>query len=105
MIVRTFFVVDYFELEQMIIDKYKPDYAPEAPWRQAYSIPAALECGNDTSHEFFIDGEIDEWDQAALGRWVGEPNSAWGPHPAIFLNQFVLEKTLEAGWYLIRVSW
>lgn len=103
--IRTYFVIDYSELEQMIIDKYKPDYAPEEPWRTFYSVPAVLECGNDTSHEFFIDGEIDEWDQADLGRWVGEPNAAWAPMPHIFLNQFVIDRAIEPGWYLIRVSW
>lgn len=56
---KTVHKVDAFDLENLVIETYS--LAPDA-----YSFQADEECANDTSHEYQVTGEVDEYEAADI---------------------------------------
>lgn len=82
---KTIFECEYYELEKFVKEKYGVDY----------DFVANEECGNDSSHTFTVDGEVDE---------------DFDIHVVSYRNYDLMNKLckdghIEPGEYLINVCW
>lgn len=95
---KTFHTVDYSDLQEFIRNEFgRPDY----------SLPADIECSNDSSHTFSVGSDewhlLDEYDierveEFKIGKHV---DYITGP-----LLQHLYEMgQIPAGEYLVLVSW
>ena len=96
---KVVFKVDYSDLEQYI----------KKVTGKSFSIPACLECGNDTEHEIEI-GDHPEWldeknkkacEDFLFGSAKNVPNYSlnW------LMETMLLHNLIEKGTYIISVSW
>jgi hypothetical protein len=114
---ETVHKVDYKELEKLVHETY--GFEPEMPkWTQnrpefkdnksllewPYSFVAIEQCGNDSSHEFYVDGKLDDSDQEELDEWVESGGKKWIFNSAV-LNDLCKQGIIPAGNYIVRVSW
>jgi hypothetical protein len=93
--------MDYNELEKLIHEKFG---------FKEYEFAAVEECGNDSSHEFTVDGELDEWDKETLHEWEHGNPEMEGKHfvhysNGILLNALCFHEIIEPGEYIISVCW
>ena len=63
-----------------------------------------LESPNDTTHEFDVDGNLDEDDQEALEKAIKKGYLEYYRY-GVILNDLVRQGLMEPGQYLVRVSW
>jgi hypothetical protein len=86
--------IDYGDLEEFIKQVYNI---------KDYSFVLIQECGNDSSHEFTADGEIDEFDlEDAAKIRSGEIDLYQN---SLLLNCLVADGYIPKGDYVIRVCW
>ena len=71
---------------------------------KSYSFVEVEECGNDSSHSFYVDGDIDPLDQADF---VKIKNGEEVPKYCnmLLLNILCADGHIEKGEYVIKVSW
>jgi hypothetical protein len=96
------------------VTSYKVDYSDFERYLQdltgkRISIPAILECGNDTDHDFYP-GEHPDWmdpeDQKDAEAFLfGDAKTCPTYHFSDLLETMVIHKLLEPGNYTIHVSW
>lgn len=92
---RLYKVIDYNDLDKLVSKTYGREY----------EVVAAQECNNDTCLSYYADEEkFDKWDMAALRDWISGDNDD-APSLHVLLNDMVNNSILEAGWYLIQISW
>lgn len=89
----THIKVKYDDLDRFIEHIYGVD---------EYSFVAEQEANNYSSYDFTVDGELDEWDEEELRKFV-EKKSDCGP--ATILNDMCRREIIEPGEYLIEVYW
>lgn len=92
---QTLIVVNYRDLENEVKDA----------WGHEWSFPGDQESSNDVDHSFYgISGEEDIYDNEAFEDFKksGKPTFYMARE---ILNALVREGRIEAGDYLIRVSW
>lgn len=89
---KTVFSADYHEVEQLI-----NEYFPKLNGQ--YEIPCSEECSNDVTLEYDLDGKLDTWDEQS----IEEGKEMYMTRT--YLDKLVSVGTLEAGTYIIRVSW
>jgi hypothetical protein len=89
------FKADYNDIERLIEDHFGFN---------EYNIACEEEVGNDTSLDYDLDGELDEWDHKDIAAMLATKRpKQW--RTRTLLNYLVSEKVLEPGQYIIRVSW
>lgn len=89
------FEVDYSELEVMVKEVYGINY----------EYPCDMECNNDTSQTFNIDGKIDDYHRMNIKEWL-ESNGTKGNYMGReLLNDLCANGYIEPGKYLVKVSW
>jgi hypothetical protein len=86
--------MDYAELEKLVKEKFG---------FKKYCFAAVEECGNDSSHEFTVDGELDEFDKEDLKKW--EDGEFVKYTNGILLNALCFHEIIEPGDYVIEVFW
>ncbi len=85
--------VDYNDMDRFI---------REATGKNA-EIVAMQEWGNNESHEFDLDGKVDEYDMKKVQAFLAGKNPSYCLRA--ILNYLVREEFLLPGTYLIEVSW
>lgn len=90
---KTVHAVSYDALERLIQEVYGHDY----------QMIASEEWGNDSQHEFVLDGKNDEWDQGHVADFMAGKLTSFGTHA--ILNDLVKKGRLAPGTYLVDVSW
>lgn len=94
--IKTTKHIDYSELEKFYTKVYKP--------KEEYSFVAIEECGNDSSHEFSVTGNIDKYDaKDALAIRAGDSIPTHKNH--LLLDVLCADGHLPKGDYVIWVSW
>lgn len=104
---RVVFMVDAYDLGAFI----------EQELGKPIEIPAALESGNDTSHEFTVKTDnhfnmetkkyeygLDKWDTEDVENFLSTGAYSFST-PSNLMNYLCMEGKLEAGEYVVRVSW
>lgn len=86
---RTVIEMSYSELETLV-HKHMIKH-------RDYSFVDTEECGNDTSHTFDVNGEIDEWERKELAKGKGSNYAV--------LNHLCAAGVIPPGSYLIEVCW
>lgn len=89
---KTVFSADYNDVEKLI-----NEYFPKLNGK--YEIPCSEECNNDVTLEYDLDGNLSTYDERGIE--AGEEMYM----TRTYLNKLVSVGTLEAGTYIIRVSW
>lgn len=85
--------VDYRDFEEFVISIYGGDY----------EFVVVEECGNDSDHSFSPDGKISDFEAEKVKKIKSGKYPNYTNH--LLLNLLVKEGYIEAGNYLIRVSW
>lgn len=94
--VKTVIDVDYVDLEGFIEAHYGVD---------DYSVIADLECKNDSSHTVSVSGgKLDKYDTKTLNEFKSG-KAEYGCSLHILMQDMCNEGVIEAGDYLINVSW
>lgn len=94
-VIKTYFVVDYNDLEQFIINEFGHD---------DYSFVADIECGNASDHEINVVNEpLDEYHQARVDRFIITGNGSYVTKH--LLQHLCTQGKVLPGRYLISVSW
>lgn len=92
----TVIKVDWNDLENFIEHVYDLD--------ESYSVVASLECGNDTSHEIYVDSQdIDKYHNEEMMDFMEN-----GEDPGIqtIMNDLARKKLIpDNAEYIIRVCW
>lgn len=90
---RVMFEVDWHDLEEAINKHYGKDY----------EFVPDIECGNDSSHDFRVDGKVNQYDQERLDEFkeTGDYNFLAGT----LLNDLCRQGLIEPGDYLVQVCW
>lgn len=97
----TVIKMGYHELEALVHEKFG---------FKEYEFACVEECGNDSSHSFDVDGELDKWDKETLDQWENGNPSMKNKHfvhysNGVILNALCFHEIIEPGEYIIRVSW
>lgn len=98
--VKTVIEMDYYELETIVNNHYNLPHNGDG-----YEFVAVQECGNDSSHTFYIPKAepLSKWDQKSI------EELKLGKHPCYcnhaILQDLVNNGVLAPGEYLIKVSW
>jgi len=93
--INTILAVDYTDVEDLI-NKY---YFDGVESRKAYCFCAAEEVGNDSQHEFDIDGVLDEYDM----KQINERKTSYMTYN--YLNDLANKGIIDKGTYIISVYW
>lgn len=92
--VEKYYAVDYGELEKEI----KTTYGRE------FSVPADLECANDTIHRFVVKRKpLSKWDKEELRRFVDGENPSYLLYT--LMQDLVNREAIPAGNWLVEVCW
>ena len=83
----------YDELEDMV----------KETWGHDWEFVSDQECSNDSSHEFSVDGEIDEWGQKEIDEFAKTGKGSFLARD--LMNTLYKMGKLEKGEYLIQVCW
>ncbi len=91
---KTVTEIDYRELETLVEEKLG---------FKDYSFVATEECGNDSTHEFSVNGVLDVWEEGYVKEWER------GEQP-LYTNGAILNKLCQKGFipkgeYLVGVCW
>jgi hypothetical protein len=87
--------IQYNDLERFIKRVYDLDFH--------YSIPEALQCGNDSSHEIYVDSEEFEDEDDIINFINGEYRDLY---LSTILNDLAKKKLIpDKATYIIRVCW
>lgn len=92
---ETIIRVEYYDLEE---------FASKIYGLQEYNFAAVEECGNDSSHSFDVDGNLDDYDVEEAEKIKNE-HTVDSYQNYILLNLLCKEGHIEPGNYLINVSW
>ncbi len=86
--------IGYSELERLVQDKLG---------FKDYSFAATEECGNDSDHQFDVDGKLDKWDKENIQEWKdGESPTFTNP---VILNELCRLGHIKKGEYIVTVCW
>lgn len=99
--IKTIIEVEYGALEQLAHEVYNLQFDNS---QEPYEFVAVQECGNDSSHQFHIDGKLE---------YAGEKESAKRIRSGIIkpyengdlLNTLCSDGYIIPGEYVIKVSW
>jgi hypothetical protein len=85
--------VGYSELEQYIKEVYG----------QEYEIPCGEETSNDMAKTYHVDGKIGDYEERQINKWIqtGEGNYILN----YLLNHMCKNGKIEAGQYVVEISW
>lgn len=87
---KTFYV-DYDDFDEFVQQIYD----------ESYEFAAIQEAGNDSSHEFGVTGDLDDYDEEdAQGIRNGVVRDNW-----LLFNVLCADGYIEPGNYIVRVSW
>lgn len=90
---ETSFHVDSFQLDGFIADVYSLD-----------SFEGTLESDNDTTHEFSVTNELDQWHDDEIKKILVDQNcECWKLHTV--LDDMCAMGIIPAGKYYVRVCW
>jgi len=91
---KSIIEISYKELEKLVKEKlgYKN-----------YCFVAVEECGNDSDHQFDVDGEIDDFDLEDIKSW--EEGKFVNYSNGIILNKLCADGHIEKGDYVVTVCW
>lgn len=92
---KIIFKVNYKDLEKFVSEIYD---------LYDYSFAAVEECGNDSTHEFNIDGKIDDYDTDDIENILNSKSVNTYQNDLV-LNLLCRGGHIEPGTYLISVSW
>lgn len=98
------FKIDYHVIDE-IVHQYYGTGNTGNKWHAAYEFVAVQECGNDTCHEFDVDGsEPDAWAKKSVDKFRkdGTPGNLSNYD---ILNLLCKDGWLEPGIYLVEVCW
>lgn len=95
--VKSVIDVERSELEQLVYEVYGKDI-PELS-RENYDFVHMQECGNDSTHEFNIDGKLDKYEI-----------ENWNRRDFMYRNHLILNKLCSDGYicpgcYMVSVCW
>lgn len=93
--------VDYHELERYVNEFYGIE---KDSLKRGWSFVADMECGNDTSITFGVDGKIDKWEEQELQKFKTDHRKT-GWVTGALLNDLCREGLIVQGEYLIDVCW
>lgn len=68
-----------------------------------YEFVPVEECGNDSSHEFTVDGKIDAYEEKDLAKWKAGQFVHYSN--GLVLNELARQGYIEKGEYLVTVCW
>jgi hypothetical protein len=90
---ETVHFVEYRDLEKAIKEHYGVDY----------EFVAAEECGNDSSHVFYVDGIIQDYDLEDLDTFL---RGGWlNYRTGLILDKMHLDGHIPTGKYIVEVCW
>jgi hypothetical protein len=93
--VQTYYVLKYSEFDRLVADNYG---------LSEYECVADMEWNNDTYNYLCGTGVVDGYDQRKLdAALMGNKSVAY--MAGDWLNQLIKDGILEAGDYLVHVSW
>jgi hypothetical protein len=90
----TMLQVNYSDLEDFVNQFYKI---------KDYSFTEKEQCGNDTMHDFKIDGKLDRYGKEALEKL--KSGSDQGVSNQDILQCLCFEGHIKPGTYIVRVCW
>ncbi len=70
-----------------------------------YNFVLLEECGNHSEHSFDVNDEIDEDDLEMWEESKGEGSGSLMYNNGIVLNKLCVDGHIEAGEYIVNVSW
>lgn len=92
----TVYEVDSYDLEQFINEQY--------PAAKSYSFVASTECGNDSQHEYNVQGvPLDKWSAEDVTSFSTGKRASCSLQD--ILNDLCNRDLIPAGTYLIKVCW
>lgn len=92
--IETIISVDYNDLD---------DFVHEVLGFKKYEFVAVQECGNDSSHNFTINGNLSKYDLEQIDKWKAGNFVHYSNHT--ILSYLCKEKYINPGKYLIFVYW
>lgn len=98
---RSIIDMDYNELEDLVNKVYGNDKSRR---NGGFCFQADMECGNDTTHEFSVTGNLEDEDPEYVEAIrAGNFNKSW--LTGTILNMLCVEGHIEKGNYLISISY
>jgi len=93
---RKFYEVDYGDFEEFIQEEFGIS---------EYSFACDMECGNDSSHEFNVKAELDQWDEDQIKKFVDSDGKEESYMAHALFNKLCQQGKIKEGNYLVKVSW
>lgn len=90
--------VEMFEVDYKDLEKFIQDHA-----NQEYDIVSGQECGNSSSIQIRVDGELDKYDVEMWSRF--KKTGRGSCLLVVILNALCNDKLILPGQYLINVCW
>lgn len=85
--------LEYYEFQDLVKKQYGHDF----------SFVADQECGNDSSHQFIINGIIDDYEEGELQLF--KDDGVYNLLANVLLNDLANRGVIEKGNYIISVCW
>lgn len=85
--------VDYSDFEKEVKDAFGQDY----------SFVADVECGNDSSHQYTVDGKVYEDEEEDIEEF--KSTGKYGYLAGTLLNKLAQMGRIERGDYIVEVCW
>lgn len=92
--IETVYKVNYGDLQKLVAKIYKD---------KEYSFIETQECGNDTSHEFSVDGKINDYDKSDAENIRKGQIDAYRNY--LLMNVLCADGHILPGEYIINVCW
>jgi hypothetical protein len=90
---KTVHAVDAFDFEVFVQEKFGVEF----------SFQTDVEAVNDTDHEFYVNGEVDKWDQEKVDRILAGGYAGYGTNA--LLNYMAKAGMIPKGNYLISLNY
>ncbi len=93
----------YREETVRFVDSYDFDKTVKDEFGREYQFVADEECGNDSTHRFQVDGELDKWEQKQVNEFVETGEGSYLARN--LLNALCARSVIPAGTYVVEVCW
>lgn len=85
------------------VDCYALDEFVQAITGHSLDFVCTQECGNDTDHEFNVDGKVDKWARESYEKHCKGDTQCYSA--SYILNCLCADGHIEPGTYLVSVCW
>lgn len=98
--------IDAFELNDLVNETYTLEPEKFSYGSQPrYNFVAVEECGNDSAHEFHVDGYVAEWDEGELAKWIASGGKEGWIGNDVILDDLCRRGLIPEGDYVVSVCW